>query len=66
TRVADILDLYPQARRVLIDAGFSHMAAIPRPPRFVTLGFAANRHGVDPEEIAEKLNKLIHMKEAVA
>ncbi|MCL5105050.1 MAG: NnrS family protein [Armatimonadetes bacterium] len=66
THVADILDIYPQARSVLIDAGFSHMAAIPRPPRFVTLEFAANRHGVDPEEIAEKLNRIIHRKEAVA
>lgn len=66
TRVADILDLYPQARQVLIEAGFSHMAAIPKPPRFVTLEFAANRHGVDPEQVADKLNSIIHRKEGVA
>jgi uncharacterized protein involved in response to NO len=66
TRVADILDLYPEARAVLIEAGFSHMAAIAKPPRFVTLEFAANRHGVDPVQVAEKLNSVIHRKEEVA
>ncbi|OFX13231.1 MAG: hypothetical protein A2Z18_08265 [Armatimonadetes bacterium RBG_16_58_9] len=60
TRVADILDIYPQARLALIEAGFTHMADMPRPPRFVTLGFAAGRHGLDPGEVAEKLNETIH------
>ncbi|MDO8682617.1 MAG: NnrS family protein [Armatimonadota bacterium] len=66
TRVADILDLYPQTRLALIEAGFNHLAAIPRPPRFVTLDFAAKRHGLDPALVADKLNEIIHRKEAVA
>ena len=66
TRVADVLDLYPETRLALIEAGFTHMASMPRPPRFVTLGFAAKRHGLDPELVAQKLNDIIHRKEAVA
>jgi uncharacterized protein involved in response to NO len=66
TRVADILDLYPETRLALIEAGFSHMASIPRPPRFVTLGFAAKKHGLDPELVATKLNEIIHRKEVAA
>jgi uncharacterized protein involved in response to NO len=66
TRLADILDLYPETRLALIEAGFSHMASIPRPPRFVTLGFAAKRHGLDPELVATRLNEIIHRKEVAA
>ncbi|MDO8588436.1 MAG: NnrS family protein [Armatimonadota bacterium] len=66
TRVADLLDLYPETRLALIEAGFSHLAAIPRPPRFVTLGFASKRHGLDPDVVAAKLNQIIHKEEAIA
>lgn len=66
TRVADILDLYPETRLALIEAGFAHMASIPRPPRFVTLDFAAKRHGLDPELVAAKLNDILHGKEVAA
>jgi len=59
TRVADILDAYPQARAALIDAGLSQLANM-KPPRFVSLEFAAQRHGVDPQQVADKLNAVIH------
>lgn len=66
THVADILDLYPETRLALIEAGFSHMASMPRPPRFVTLDFAAKRHGLDSAIVAEKLNSIIHGKGVAA
>jgi uncharacterized protein involved in response to NO len=59
TRVADILDLYPETRETLIEAGLSQLGKV-KPPRFVTLEFAARRHGVDPQEVADKLNATIH------
>jgi len=63
TKVADIIELYPELRLALIECGLSHLASIPRPPRFVSLGFAARRHGLDPAQVAATLNEYIRSRE---
>lgn len=59
TKVANVLDLYPATRLLLISAGLTHLASIPKVPGFVTVGFAAKRHGIDQDEIVEVLNEFI-------
>src|SRR5438552_1779892 len=45
TRIAELLEVYPEMRPVLIHGGLAGLAAMRQnPPRFVTLDFAARRH----------------------
>jgi heme/copper-type cytochrome/quinol oxidase subunit 1 len=63
TRVADILDVWPDLRPVLIHGGLSGLAALRHnPPRFVTLDLAARRHGLDPQRLIDLLNTEIQRK----
>jgi uncharacterized protein involved in response to NO len=57
TRVAELLEAHPELRPVLIHAGLAALAAMRHnPPRFVTLEFAARRHGLDPASLVAALN----------
>lgn len=57
TRVAEILEVRPELRPVLIHGGLSGLASMSHgPPRFVTVEFAARRHGIDPAPLIEALN----------
>lgn len=60
TRVADLLEAYPTIRPVLIHGGLSGLATLRHgPPRFVTIEFAARRHGIDPQPLIATLNQEI-------
>ena len=60
TRVAELLEVYPETRPVLIHGGLAGLAAMEHePPRFVTIEFAARRHGVDPQPLIQQLNEAI-------
>ncbi len=57
TRVAELLEVYPELRPVLIHNGLAGLAAMNHnPPRFVTIEFAARRHGIDPMPLVAALN----------
>jgi hypothetical protein len=63
TRVADLLEVFPELRPVLIHGGLSGLARMRgSPPRFVTIEFAARRHGIDPRPLVAALNEEIHKK----
>ena len=63
TRVAELLEVYPELRPVLIHGGLAGLAAMRHnPPRFVTLEFAARRHGLDPAPIVKLLNEEIQRR----
>jgi hypothetical protein len=63
TRVAELLEIYPELRPVLIHGGLGGLAAMPdNPPRFVTLEFAARRHGLDPQPLVTLLNEEIQRR----
>lgn len=63
TRVAELLEVYPEIRPVLIHGGLGGLAAMRHnPPRFVTIEFAARRHGIDPRPLVQLLNEEIHKK----
>jgi hypothetical protein len=48
---------------VLIHGGLGGLAAMPdNPPRFVTLEFAARRHGLDPQPLVTLLNEEIQRR----
>jgi hypothetical protein len=55
TRVAELLEQYPEVRPVLIHAGLVRLPA--SPPRFVTIEFAARRHSIDPQPLVKLLNE---------
>jgi hypothetical protein len=60
TRVAELLEVYPELRPVLIHGGLAGLAAMNHnPPRFVTIEFAARRHGIDPAPLIQLLNQEI-------
>jgi hypothetical protein len=60
TRVAELLEALPALRPVLIAHGLTGLATMGhRPPRFVTLEFAATRHGVDPAALVQAINREI-------
>ncbi|HUI05532.1 MAG TPA: hypothetical protein VL486_00850 [Verrucomicrobiae bacterium] len=57
TRVAELLEVYPAMRPVLIHGGLSGLATMRHhPPRFVTIEFAARRHNLDPRPLVRLLN----------
>jgi hypothetical protein len=63
TRVAELLETYPETRPVLIHGGLAGLAAMEHnPPRFVTIEFAARRHGIDPQPLIRQLNEEIHRR----
>ena len=63
TRVTELLEVYPDLRPVLIHGGLAGLAAMRHnPPRFVTLEFAARRHGLDPTPIIKLLNEEIQRR----
>lgn len=63
TRVAELLETYPDLRPVLIHGGLAGLAAMKHnPPRFVTLEFAARRHGIDPAPLIAALNEEIRKR----
>jgi hypothetical protein len=63
TRVAELLEVYPDLRPVLIHGGLGGLASMRHnPPRFVTLEFAARRHGIDPAPLVKLLNEEIQRR----
>jgi hypothetical protein len=63
TRVTELLEVYPDLRPVLIHGGLAGLAAMQHgPPRFVTLEFAARRHGLDPQPLVTLLNEEIQRR----
>jgi hypothetical protein len=63
TRVAELLEVYPDIRPVLIHGGLAGLAAMRHnPPRFVTIEFAARRHGMDPRPLVALLNEEIQKR----
>jgi uncharacterized protein involved in response to NO len=64
TRVAELLEVHPELRPVLIHGGLAGLAAMRHsPPRFVTIEFAARRHHLDPQPLIEALNAEIKRKQ---
>lgn len=58
TRIAELLEVCPDIRPVLIHGGLGGLAAMKHnPPRFVTLEFAARRHSIDPQPLVKLLNE---------
>jgi uncharacterized protein involved in response to NO len=65
TRVVELLEVYPAMRPVLIHGGLSGLATMRHnPPRFVTIEFAARRHGIDPQPLVKLLNEEIERRTA--
>jgi uncharacterized protein involved in response to NO len=65
TRVAELLEIYPDLRPVLIHGGLAGLAAMRHnPPRFVTIEFAARRHGIEPQPLIEILNEEIQKRKS--
>ena len=63
TRVTELLETFPELRPVLIHGGLSGLATMQyNPPRFVTLEFAARRHGLDPHPLVKILNDEIQRR----
>lgn len=63
TRVVELLEVYPDLRPVLIHGGLGGLASMRHnPPRFVTLEFAARRHGIDPAPLVKLLNEEIQRR----
>jgi uncharacterized protein involved in response to NO len=61
TRVTELLEVYPGLRPVLIQGGLAGLTAMRHnPPRFVTIEFAARRHGIDPQPLIAALNSEIN------
>jgi len=65
TKVAEILDIYPELKDSFIQLGFKHLAGLDRVPGFVTLKFAAQRHGLDVSQVILAMNQQIQLKENV-
>jgi hypothetical protein len=65
TRLADLLELFPELRPVLIHGGLSGLARMRGlPPRFVTIELAARRHGINPGPLIESLNAEIQRRKS--
>ena len=63
TRVAELLEVYPELRPVLMHGGLAGLAAMQHdPPRFVTIEFAARRHSLNPEPLIKLLNEEIQRR----
>jgi cbb3-type cytochrome oxidase subunit 1 len=63
TRVTELLEIHPDIRPVLIHGGLAGLAAMQHnPPRFVTIEFAARRHGIDPQPLIKFLNEEIQRR----
>jgi len=63
TRVTELLEANPGLRPVLIHNGLAGLAAAGHsPPRFVTIEFAARRHGIDPGPLVRALNEEIQRR----
>ena len=63
TRVTELLEIHPEIRPVLIHGGLAGLAAMQHnPPRFVTIEFAARRHGIDPQPLIRLLNEEIQRR----
>jgi uncharacterized protein involved in response to NO len=63
TRVTELLEIHPEIRPVLIHGGLGGLAAMQHdPPRFVTIEFAARRHGIDPQPLIKLLNEEIQRR----
>jgi len=63
TRVTELLEVHPEIRPVLIHGGLGGLAAMQHdPPRFVTIEFAARRHGIDPQPLIKLLNEEIQRR----
>lgn len=63
TRVTELLEVHPEIRPALIHGGLAGLAAMKHnPPRFVTIEFAARRHGIDPAPLIHTLNERLTMK----
>jgi len=66
TRVAEILEVRPELRPLLIRGGLAGLAnMVHPPPRFVTVEFAARRHRIDPAPLIEALNNEIKRRQAL-
>jgi uncharacterized protein involved in response to NO len=65
TRVTEMLEVWPDLRPVLIHNGLTQLARMRgNPPRFVTIEFAARRHGIDPQPLVKLLNEEITKRKA--
>jgi len=65
TRIAELLEVHPDLRPVLIHGGLAGLAAMKHnPPRFVTIEFAARRHGIDPPPLTKLLNEEIQRRKS--
>lgn len=63
TRVTELLEAHPDLRPVLIHSGLAGLRTMRHnPPRFVTLEFAARRHGMDPVPLLAALNEAIRQR----
>jgi len=63
TRITELLEIHPEIRPVLIHGGLAGLAAMDHnPPRFVTIEFAARRHGIDPQPLTNLLNEEIQRR----
>jgi hypothetical protein len=63
TRITELLEIHPEIRPVLIHGGLAGLAAMQHnPPRFVTIEFAARRHGIDPQPLVKLLNEEIQRR----
>jgi hypothetical protein len=63
TRVTELREIWPELRPVLIHGGLSGLAKMRgNPPRFVTIEFAARRHGIDPQPLIQLLNQEIQKR----
>jgi hypothetical protein len=63
TRVTELLEIHPEIRPVLIHGGLGGLTTMQHnPPRFVTIEFAARRHGIDPQPLIKLLNEEIQRR----
>lgn len=66
TRIAELLEVWPELRPVLIHGGLAGLAAMRHsPPRFVTIEFAARRHDIDPQPLIATLNAEIQRRTSI-
>ncbi len=59
THLRWLLDNFPEAREELIRAGLRHLAKVNSPPSFVTLEQAASIHGLDAEDLVQRLSTIL-------